>query len=104
MQLDNKALEVCKKMEDKRASEIAEVLAGKGYVNKNNEPVSGANVQYFMRGHGIRCFGMHFEKKAKKKSTAARFTGASLVKDVEEVVTSNLSPEMKERVLRGFLG
>ncbi len=81
--------------EDKKSyKDIAQVLIALGYVNKRGKPVSDqdcSNVVYFKK--------LSEQPKKDKVSTKAPIAKASFIDDITEIISSNLSNEMKERMI-----
>lgn len=78
----------------KSYKEIAQVLVALGYVNKRGKPISNQDCMNFM-------YYKRVSHRPQKDNTApkAHIAGASFIDDITEVISSNLSNEMKERMI-----
>ena len=72
---------------------IADTLNKQGYVNKRGKPVTFGDVSTRLISWGKR-------KNARRRKSAK---APSILKDVEDLVTSNLEVGLKERLLKKLL-
>jgi hypothetical protein len=81
----------------KTQEQIAEELNKLGYVTASHGvPFTSGTVSYILTNNGIRA-----RAKRERGSTKAKTTSpSSFLTQVEEIMTSNLSPELKEKTLR----
>ena len=101
-------------------TEIAKDMASQGYTNKRGGKLLSQDISYFMIKHGVRVNSQHTkgngnkklskyrqqmadkctvvlgQKKAPQKSNLAN----GVIKDIEELLTSNLQTELKLRLLK----
>lgn len=77
----------------KSLKDIAEALTSEGYVNRVGKPLQPNDVSYFVRMQGTAA-----------GSPAGVRTSKSTMRDVEELMSSNLSSKLKERFLRILMG
>lgn len=72
---------------------IAKELVKEGYVNKYGKPLNAHNVKHFLKVGGEKSEGRIDGRTSK-----------TLVKEVMGVMSSNLSPKLKEKFLRQLVG
>lgn len=100
-----------------RYTKISEHFTAQGYVNTVGKPLTTQDVSYFMVKHGFRLKAKHSRPhlvKANKKRKYTKRSTPGLVasflesaanaylQDVEDIVTSNLAPHLKERMLKAL--
>lgn len=93
--------------------DIADALNKAGYVNIKNKEVTQGDVSSFLISKGYRRGSAHKNKRnAHKPSVAAKEPRSAtkthhskddLLKDAEDLLTSNLSDELKSRFLRKLI-
>ncbi len=91
--LDEKAYVVAKKLSDEGhfQKEIAKQMTAKGYVTSTGKAVDQTDISKLLLSHGTR-------KKARR--VVKRDTSKRLLKDLREVMDSNISAKLKERMVR----
>lgn len=86
-------------------TKIESLMRKDGYVNRLGKPITRQDISYFMIKHGHR---MYKKKRKNKKSppgvsNTLSTSGAGFLRDVESIVTSNLEPHLKERLLKAMV-
>lgn len=81
------------KAEGKTQAEIAAILSALGYVTRTGKPVKLTDVQN-------RVFT---RRRAAEKPSKTEAKRSNFLHDVTEIISSNLSDEMKERMIRQLL-
>lgn len=77
--------------------EIAKALNKAGHTNNDGKPVNNQDISYRCCKWGFR------KKKFSSKSKAQPKQKESLLQDVEDIVTSPIRSELKERLLKQLL-
>lgn len=100
-QLDDEAFEFCKKAREDRRSQfwMAEALAAMGYVSLNDGPITNSVVSSFLRSRGVR------SRERYDRATTGSSAGSKskFIHDLTEILSSNLSDAMKERLVRAMV-
>lgn len=86
-------------------SKIEAIMQKDGYVNARGKAITRQDISHFMIKHGIRVYNRRTEALAprKKRTTSGVTAPATYLKDVESIVTSNLEPHLKERLLKAMV-
>lgn len=106
LRMDKDFLPVIMKMreEGKGQREIAKLLHKMGHRTVFGKQITQSDVSAFLRQNGVRSVAPYTRKaKGATKKPKQKEPVDSLLRDVDDLVSSNLGPALKEKILRSML-
>lgn len=99
--LGAKALDICAKGREGglKQKEIVKKLVAQGYTSETGRTVDQSAVSRFMRKHGLVYRTTNRKKHTRKRKTVTKQPRANILKDMEDILTSNLSESLKKQLV-----